>query len=378
MDNQVLGASAKSRAKQYHRIKYLLFFADLGVSLLLLGWLQLSGSSLSLKGWVSSFSCPKPIEIALYLLIFFGLLTFALLPIRFYSGFLLERNFDLSNQKAHDWIWDEIKKTLLSLTFFMATTELLFFIVDHFPKSWWVLASVGWLFLTLFLARILPTVLIPIFYRTKLLTDASLKERLICLCQKCRVKVLSVYEIALSKKTKKANAALTGLGKSRRILLADTLRERYSPSEIEMVVAHELGHHVKKHILKSFFLGFLITVTGFYLLSTVSSQIIRYLHAESLTDLSIFPALVLLSTLSGFLILPFQNSLSRFFEYEADRYAWETMRSNEVFISLMNKLGEQNLADSEPHPFIEFFFYDHPSIRNRIKHICALSTALPV
>ena len=245
--------------------------------------------------------------------------------------------------------------------------ELLLFTIQRFPETWWLVAGAGWLFITLFLSRILPTFIIPLFYKTKALPAGELRDRLTALFRKCSVRFLDIYEIALSKKTKKANAALVGIGKSRRVLLGDTLLEHYTLPEVEMVMAHELGHQVKRHILKGVAFNTASSFIGFYLLHLLSARIAGFLGGQGLTDLSIFPGLALLASAAGLVLLPVQNGFSRWLENEADQFALETFPSKEVFLSLMNKLGSQNLSDLEPNPVVEFILYDHPSISKRLK-----------
>jgi len=308
------------------------------------------------------------VQIFIYMTGFSCFFYAATLPLHFWSGYHVEKSFSLSNQRLAAWIWDEIKRGAISLPFFVLMMEGLFFFVRAFPGSWWIFAGVAWLFVTLFLTRIMPVVLIPLFYRTRELASGELKERLALLCEKCGVKILGIYEILFSKKTKKANAALAGIGPTRRILLGDTLIDRFTSDEIEMVVAHELGHHVKRHIAKGLLLNFTAVLTGFCLLRIASSALVGSLAAEGLTDLRIFPSMAFLAALAGLVILPAQNAFSRRHEYQADGYALQMIPSSATFVSLMSKLGRQNLANPAPHPWIEFLFYDHPSIPRRIRY----------
>ena len=356
------------KSKEYHRVKYLLLAVDLALSIAFLVTLQASGLSLTLQTAAVSRAPSAWLAVLIYMTCFFNLYTLVSLPTHFISSFVVEKKFNLSNQKLGAWLKDEIKKYALSFAFFIITVEFFYGMVQALPHGWWIAASIGWLFLTLFLSRILPTVLIPIFYPVKALPAGELKEKLFGLCRRCGIKVLDIYEIALSKKTKRANAALVGIGRTRRVILGDTLLGSYDPPEIEMVVAHEIGHHAKKHIAKSLTLNFVITFAGFYLLYLLSETLVRFLGGEGLTDLFLFPSLALLSLLGGLLILPLQNGFSRYHENEADCFALEVIPREDVFISLMNKLGSQNLADLSPHPWVEFFLYDHPSISNRLRN----------
>jgi STE24 endopeptidase len=186
------------------------------------------------------------------------------------------------------------------------------------------------------------------------------------------VRVRGIYEIGLSKKTKKANAAVIGIGKSRRIILGDTLTAGFEDAEIEMVMAHEIGHHALGHVPKGLFFNTAISFGGFYLLFLLSGPLASFFGASGIDDLLLFPAVTLMGTLGGIALLPVQNGFSRFMEYEADRYAVNAIPDMPTFRSMMKKLGEKNLADPEPEAWVEFFLYTHPSIPNRIRRAEAI------
>jgi len=359
--------AADPRVKPYHRAKLRILAADLLLSGTFLGFLQASGVSAALAGWAVAPDRPSAVEALIYLIVFFHMYYLVSLPLHFYSGYLVEKKFGISTQKLKGWLGDRLKGYALSLVFFVATLELLFFTVERFPGTWWMLAAAGWLVISLFLSRVLPTLIIPLFYKMKPLQDGELRDRLTALLKKCHVRVLDLYEITLSNKTKKANAALVGMGGSRRVLLGDTLLDRFTLPEIEMVMAHELGHHVKRHIPKVVAFNTVSTLIGFYLLHRFSGLIAEALGGKGLADLAIFPALLLLASAGGLALLPLQNGFSRWQEDQADRFALETFPSKEVFVSLMKKLATQNLSDPAPNPVVEFVLYDHPSIPKRIK-----------
>ena len=169
------------------------------------------------------------------------------------------------------------------------------------------------------------------------------------------------------RKRKKANAALAGLGTTRRIILADTLLENFSEDEIESVLAHELGHHVHKHIVKGIAVEVVVSFFGFWATSAVLHYAVDSLGMfESLHDFANLPLLVLASTVMSFALMPLMNAYSRSKEREADRYALESIPAVGPFISSMNKLADQNMAEREPSKFVEWFFHSHPAISKRI------------
>jgi STE24 endopeptidase len=220
--------------------------------------------------------------------------------------------------------------------------------------------------LFILLAQLAPVILFPIFYKFEPLNDEDLKRRLIMLGQRAGTHVRGVYRWKLSEKSKKANAALTGLGSTRRIILADTLLDNYTPDEIEAVLAHELGHHVHRHILKSIFVQAAITFVGFWAANWTLHYAVDHHMFEELSDFANLPLLALVSVVLSFLLMPALNAYSRYNERQADRYAFESIASIEPFVSSMNKLAEQNLAERLPSKWVEWFFHSHPSISRRL------------
>src|SRR5208282_6450365 len=264
------------------------------------------------------------------------------------------------------WLWDETKGFLLGVALGGIVADILYFIIRQWPQYWWVVAWAAFLGLVVLLAQLAPVVLFPIFYKFEPLDNDELKSRLVALSERAGTRVRGVYKWNLSEKSKKANAALTGLGNTRRIILADTLLEHYSADEIEAVLAHELGHHVHRHILKSIFVQAAITLVGFWAANWVLHYAVDQHMFEELSDFANLPLLALVSIVLSFLLMPALNAYSRFNERQADRYAFESIESVEPFISSMNKLAEQNLAERAPSKWVEWFFHSHPSISRRL------------
>jgi len=255
---------------------------------------------------------------------------------------------------------------LVGLVFATIVVELLYLLIRHM-QHWWLAAWVLFLGLFVLLAQLAPVVLFPIFYKFEPMENEELRRRLVLLGERAGTRVRGVYKWKLSEKSKKANAALTGLGATRRIILADTLLDHYSDDEIEAVLAHELGHHVHRHIFKSILVQAGITLGGFYL----ANEVLRYAVErsnmfETMSDFATLPLLVLVATMLSFLLMPALNAYSRFNERQADRYCFQSVASVIPFISSMNKLAEQNLAEKTPSRWVEWFFHSHPAIAKRV------------
>ncbi len=285
-----------------------------------------------------------------------------------YYGFRLEHRYALSNQKLGSWIWDEVKGFLVGLVLGAIVVEIVYWTIRAFPYSWWLLAWLIFIVLAVFFAQIAPVVLFPLFYKFEPLENENLKERLVRLSERAGTRVRGVYEWKLSEKSKKANAALTGLGRTRRIIVADTLLEKYSPEEIEAVLAHELGHHVHRHIVKGIVVQVVITFFAFWAAAAVLEYAVDQRHMfDSLADFANLPLLALLTTVVSLLLMPLLNGYSRFNERQADRYCFRSIPDVTPFISSMEKLAEQNLAERKPSRWVEWFFHSHPAIWRRIR-----------
>jgi Zn-dependent protease with chaperone function len=356
-----------AEARRYNRLSRRLSVASfvLGLVLLLVllatGW---TGSlrDLAYQGAAQYYS----LAVALYVFMLMLITKFAGLGLDYY-GFRLEHRFNLSNQKPRAWVWDEIKSFLVGLVLAVIIVEILYFIIREFPQRWWIIAWAVFLGFFILIAQLAPVVLFPIFYKFEPLKDEDLKERLVRLSVQAGTRVRGVYKWHLSEKSKKANAALTGLGNTRRIILADTLLDNYSPDEIEAVLAHELGHHVYKHILKSIAVQAVSTFIGFWAANwALHYATDRLKMFATLSDFANLPLLFLVATVLGFLFMPALNAYSRFNERQADRYAFRTIAEVGPFISSMNKLAEQNLAERAPSRWIEWLFHSHPAISRRV------------
>ncbi len=362
----VVAQGDSPEAHRYNQIRRWLGIADFGIGFLFLvvllvtrwsGWLR----DLAYRWGFQSYT----VSLFVYLLLLLGISKILGIGLDYY-GFRVERRFKLSNQRFGSWAWDELKGFLVGLVLGGIVVELLYFTIRQWPQHWWLLAWALFMGLFILLAQLAPVVLFPIFYKFEPLENEDLRRRLVVLSEHAGTRVRGVYRWKLSEKSKKANAALTGLGNTRRIILADTLLDNYTPEEIEAVLAHELGHHVHKHILKSIFVQAGITLFGFWAANWTLHYAVDQHMFEELSDFANLPLLALISVVLSFVLMPAMNAYSRFNERQADRYAFETTASVEPFISSMNKLAEQNLAERAPSKWVEWFFHSHPSISRRL------------
>lgn len=354
-------------ARAYNSTKRWLEIGDMAVSIGFLVLLLVTGWSSTLRDAATRLSPEhyflRLFYYVLFLSIFSKILGFGL----DFSSFRLEHRYNLSNQRLSSWLKDEAKGWVLGLVLATVLCEIIYALIRTSPEHWWIYAWLIFIGMFIFFAQIAPVVLFPLFYKFAPLQNEELRSRLVRLGERAGTRVRGVYEWKLSEKSKKANAALTGLGNTRRIILADTLLQNYSDDEIEAVLAHELGHHVHGHIVKSIVVEAGVTLAGFW----AANAVLRYAiderkMFEHLTDFANLPLLVLVSTILSLVLMPALNAYSRYTERQADVYCWKSVPTIEPYVSAMEKLNKQNLSESHPSRLVEVLFHSHPPISKRI------------
>ncbi len=356
-------------AKKYNNIKLSVNITEAVLSFLLLLLFLISGYSSALKVFlIKHFNNSYFLFLAYVFLISAGL-SLVLFPLKFYSGFYIEHKFNLSNQSFGSWLWEELKALIVGTAIVLPILLLFFYFINASPNYWWLYFALALFIFSVILAQILPVVVLPLFYKVTPIENNKLKEKIISLTNSAGLSVEDVYKFNMSKNTKKVNAAFTGLGKTKRIILGDTLLENFSVDEIITVVAHELGHFKRKHIVKNIFIATVFSFITFYLVSVIYKILLPSLGFSKVNDIAAFPLLVLLLVLISLITTPVTNYISRKFEYEADAYSAEKTGAGEVFVNTLIKINDLNLGDKQPHPLVELLFYSHPSIQKRIERI---------
>lgn len=354
------------RARRYSSLKYALAIIQTLYSAGLLLLFAASGGSKSLALALERLLSYGYLVLPSYLLLFALGYSLANFPLDFYSSYILEHRFGLSRQKISDWLFDQGKGWLLQYLIGLILLSLFYYLAARYSRQWWWIVSFIWIFFNLFLAKLTPVLIIPLFFKYRRLSDEQLKERIINLAAKMGIKFLDVFEIDFSRKTLKANAAFVGMGRTKRVILADTLKDKYSPDEIEVILAHEFAHYRQRHLVKLVMVNSLATIAAFYLIFKTSAYLFGFFGLVSLSDIAGLPLVLLYIVAFGILTGPLGNYISRKLEREADRMAIEATGLREAFILTMEKLAAQNLADRNPHPLIKFFFFNHPPIDERI------------
>ncbi len=357
------------KSKKYNNIKLGISITKSVVSFVLIIAFVYSHFSLALESFLGHY-----ISNAYFLFIAFVLVTgmggiILFSPVSYYKDYYLEHKYGLSNQTPGRWIFENFKGLVVSLVIGVPVLLIFYFIINKFGALWWLPFAIILFIISVVFARLLPVIVLPLFYKITPLENEDLKARINRLAEDAGIKVENIFRFNMSKNTKKANAAFTGLGKSKRIILGDTLLDNYSPDEIETVIAHELGHYKRKHIIKNIIIGTAASFGTLFLVAYFYSLSINWFGFSKLQEIAALPLLSLWAMLIGLVETPLTNLLSRKFEYEADEYAVLVTEKPAAFISTLNKLTDQNLADKNPHPLVEWFFYSHPSISNRVDAI---------
>ncbi len=365
------GAEERERAVRYSRVRELLFLVGLAWQwLALLVWL---GGRRSAR-WqaVAERLAPRPGLVASVYALGFGLAQWAVsLPLSYVGGYVVEHRFGLSNQSRWAWLVDNLKALGVSLALEAPVAGVVYAVIRRSPRWWWLILAGLALPFTVLLAQLGPVLIAPIFNKYEPLKDEGLARRIRDLAGRAGVRVAAVLRMDMSRQTRKANAYFAGLGGTKRIALADTLLEEFTPDEVEIVVAHELGHQVNRDVWKLIGVGTVATLGGAWVLDRLAGPLVRRhgdrLGFRSIAEPASMPLLALLAGGLGVLAMPLQNWFSReLVEKRADRYALEQTRRPADFISAMERLARLNLSDPHPPTLAKWLLHSHPPIAERV------------
>jgi STE24 endopeptidase len=361
----------EDKAVRYHRLKRRSGVVSVALTAFVLAGLLLSGLSSALgraavsavHGRSGAFS---PSAVAIYVLAIALLHEAALCPLAVYRTFFLERRYGLSSERFASWVRDYLKAGGLGLAVMLGGSEIVYFAMSVSPRWWWLLSAAVFVAGTVVLTRIAPVVLFPMFYTFTPLDRESLRARLVSLSQRAGVPILGVYEWGLGQKTRRANAALVGAGATRRIIVSDTLLAGYSDDEIEVILAHEIGHHVHRDILTALIAESVLLASAFGAAAAALELWWGRLGLLSQSDIAGLPLLLLTGGAMTLAATPVVNAISRWNERRADRYALALTRQPGAFISAMKRLAAQNLAEERPSRAVLWLFHTHPPVEQRI------------
>jgi STE24 endopeptidase len=358
----------QAQARRYARLRRRLIPVSLGLGLAWALGLLLSGAAVELRRALADLTASR----ALVVTLFSGILGagYALLdlPLSYYSGFVLPHRFGLSTQSLGNWVLDRLKAGLVGGALGLLMLQVLYLALTAWPDTWWLPVGVVYLLFGVVLSALAPVLIAPLFFKFTPLEEEhrALAERLTALAERAGTRVRGVYRFDMSRRTKAANAALMGLGRSRRVVLGDTLLDAFTPDEVETVLAHELAHHVHHDLPLGLGVQALITLVGLWLASLALEWGVGRFGLEGVNDVAGLPWLALVLGGFGLLTAPLVNGWSRWRERMADRYAVRATGKPLAFASALVRLADQNLGEVEPPAWVEFLLYSHPPPGKRI------------
>jgi STE24 endopeptidase len=365
-----------AEAKEYGRKHLHASLLDMAIDLVYLGVIALV-FAVPLDRWLSAYLASDTLRlIALFAVVTLLHECFSF-PVACYSGHYLEHRYGLSRQSFARWLERHFKHFGLGAALGLALFVGLFWIIRLTGGWWWLAAAGAFFVVSVVLSQLAPVVILPLFYRIDRLDSPELAERMSRLVAGTGLTIEGVYRMQMSDETTKANAMLAGLGRTRRVIMGDTLLDSFTPDEIEVIFAHEIGHHVHRHIRKMILMGLVFSVAGFWMCDLVLR---RWLTAESgqvayqELPVHVLPVLMFALTLFFLILGPVQNLISRHFERQCDRYALTRTRLRDAYLSAFRKLAVLNKDDPSPHPLEVFLFHSHPPIAQRLavaEHWCA-------
>lgn len=357
----------EDKATRYHRLKRRSEVAGLLWSAVCLSGLSLTGGARHLADQVASLTGGHVVP-AVPLMVAGLLLAHEIgaLPLAWLGGYRLDRRYGLSHQTLRGWFGDHLKGVGVGLLLASGAALVVYLSVHWFAEWWWLVSGLTLAVLVVGLATLAPVVLLPLFFRFTPLARPSLARRLEQLAGRAGTRVVGVYEWALGDKSRRANAALTGLGSTRRILVSDTMLADYSDDEIEVVLAHELGHHMNHDIWRGIALESVLILLGLAVTDFVLKGVGPRVGVWSPVDLAGMPLLALTAGAVSLVLTPAALALSRRHERGADRFALQLTANPAAFISAMRRLGAQNLAEERPSRLVQWLFHSHPPLEERL------------
>jgi STE24 endopeptidase len=358
----------RAEARRYSHISLACTLADMAIDLIYLGLMAFVFGR-PLDTWLATFPSLSADQSILRLIALFVIVMLlhilVSLPLSFYSHYIVEHQFGLSNQSLRRWLRNWSLSNVLTIALGIVLNVGLFWIIWHTGHYWWLIAAAAFFVVSIILGQLAPILIVPLFYKVERIENPELEARMRRLAEGTGIKIEGVYRLGLSADTQKANAMLAGLGRTRRVLMGDTLLEKFTPEEIEVIFAHELGHHVHRHIQKMIAAGVVVSLVGFYL---IDRAITWWAGIPTAADAptSALPLVMFTLTVFSLVISPLQNAISRHYERQCDRYALVRTKNAASYRSAFLKLARLNKADTAPHPLEVMLLHSHPPIGERL------------
>jgi STE24 endopeptidase len=360
-----------AEAKRYGRLDLICALVDKGLDVVYLAVMALLAAR-PIDAWLGRLpvlDCNWSLRLVVLVLIVIGLHVAVSFPLAYYSGHVLEHRFGLSTQTLAAWLWRYAKRIALAAAFGTLMFLGLFWVIWTTGPSWWLVAAGAFFVVSVMLGQLVPVLILPLFYRIERLDSPELAGRMARLTEGTGLSIEGVYRMALSEETVKANAMLAGLGRTRRVLLGDTLLDHFTPDEIEVIFAHEVGHHVFRHLRKMILAGIVYSALGFWICDRL---VVGWAAAGQspfdyrLMPVHVLPLVMLILTVFAVLLEPLQNAIGRRFERQCDRYSLERTGLREAYLSAFRKLARLNKDDPDPPRWEVLLFHSHPPIGQRL------------
>jgi len=363
----------EDRSARYHKLGRRAAVASAAWSAGLLVCLAATPFSLALRRMAEGvveplYAALQPTAVVLVYLACLGAIhEVGALPFACYRSFLLEHRYGLSTERFTHWLRDHAKGAGIGALLSGAGFSVLYAAIRLMPDGWWVVATAGFGLVAVALTGLAPVLLLPLFFTFRPLARAELRARLIDLSRCAGVAVADVCEWQISDRTKKANAALAGIGRTRRILLSDTLLAGHPDEEIEVILAHELGHQVHRDVWKGIAIQVGVAGLGFFAASRALGVLAPRFGWDGPADPAGLPVLLLAVGFVALALLPVTTAASRAMERAADRFAVELTGDAPAFVAAVERLGAQNLAEERPSRLARWLFCTHPPVAERVE-----------
>ncbi len=362
----LLDPEKQVQARRYEKEKRLIGLAGSAYSLVLLLAFYGSGSSAALAGILPGR--PFILVFLIYLAVVLAGFTLLDLPLDFYGGYLHEHKWKFSNQTVKSWLRDKLKSLLVGLVLAWVVVGLFFWVLGRFPRFWWLVAGLGTALVSTVFATLFPVVILPLFNKYTPIEDEELTGALERLLARGGLKSGGFFKEDMSRQTKKENAFLAGLGRTRRVVLGDNLMSHMTVPEIAAVMTYEVGHYRHRHIWKGIVIGTAQQVVVFLCLDLALKAVFPGFPSGARADLARLPIIGLgLGILSSVIFGPLNLALTRAFESQADRYALLHAEDKRAFLTALAGLANRNLANAYPAWWVKVLFYSHPPIGERLK-----------
>jgi Zn-dependent protease with chaperone function len=357
-------------AVQYHWSGNLLWVAGTVLSLLIPAFLLFTGVSACLRRTAFRLGRRWLPALILYALLFTLATALLTLPLAYYTEFVRQHAYGLSNQSFGKWAGDWLKLTALSGLGLALVLWIPYLLLRRSPRRWWLYAGLATIPIAAFLLLISPIWLDPLFNDFGPMQDRALESRILKLAQRAGIKGSRVYQVNKSVDTKTVNAYVTGIGATKRIVLWDTILAELEPDQVAFVVAHEMGHFVLHHVLELIVVAWILVTGSLYVVHLVAGRLLarfsRQWGFDQLSDVASLPLLLLLGTAASLLVSPLVLAFSRHQEHEADRFALELIRDNRAAATTFVRLQEENLSVPRPGMLYTLWRGSHPSLGERV------------